>query len=152
MTATTKLSELAPERTTDQLPSTSTESLLIEALASDDIDEVKAELRHVWGHYQSLEYFLSDTANIINAARLMMADSAVDNDLDPIELVARLSASEVIDQAYENAHSAIGFRNILGLEMPDAVRFIYNNGGPLPTAADTHPDNDEEDADILPLD
>ena len=64
MTAITNtLDILLPLTPAGALPSSRTEDMLQDALDSDNIDVVKAQLAHIWGHYQSLEFMLNSLAH-----------------------------------------------------------------------------------------
>jgi len=124
---TTKLSDLVPARTAGQLPSSRTESLLTDALASDDIDTVKANLMHVWGHYQSLEFFINDVEANIKALNGALNDPDVENDIDPITLAAGFYNTAGIGMAYETAHESGGLGMLLGLTVPESLRLAYSD-------------------------
>lgn len=124
--ATIKLSELIAPRTAGALPSSRTVSLLDEALASDDIDVVKAQLVHVWAHYQSLEFILNGAAENIETINNARSSDRVENDVtNDLELAAGYFATGAIDVAYENAHSIGFFMQVLGLSPMDALKMIY---------------------------
>jgi len=122
---TTKLSDLIPPRTAGSLPSSRTEGLLAQALESDDIDEVKAQLVHIWGHYQSLEFFLNDRAGIAETIRNAQA-ADLEQDVDPVDLVIGFLSTGGTDMAYDLAHNALN-GVAAGYTVPEALRVIYSH-------------------------
>lgn len=110
-----------PLRTAGALPSSRTQDMLQAALDEEDIEQVKAQLKHVWGHYQSLEFILNSHELHANALRAVQAQNP---DIDIATLAARYYASVVLDQAYENAHATL-FLVQFGITVPQALRAIY---------------------------
>lgn len=123
----TKLSDLLKNRTAGALPSSRTEDMLTQALESNDIDEVKGQLMHVWAHYQSLEFSLNDVT--LNAQVLREAKAHTEtHDVDDIELAVHFFAAPQLETAYEAAHQV---NTVIALGMaktvPDALRVIYRD-------------------------
>lgn len=119
--------ELMP-RTVEDLPSTRTESLLYVALESDDIEVVKANLTHVWLHYQSLELAVANAANVEESLEELSKNPAFDQDLPPFSLAARFFSSVVILNAYELAHRAGAFARMLDVLPTIAVKEMHEPG------------------------
>lgn len=122
-----KLSDMLPARTAGALPSSRTQSLLEEALASDNIDDVKAQLVHVWAHYQSLEFMLVGWEANKKTVEAALEDPDVEVDVDPAEIPYRFFATGAIDIAYDNAHSVGFFMGLLGMPVTEALRNIYDH-------------------------
>ena len=122
---TPKLDEVLPLRTAGALPSSRTEDMLAEALASDDIEHVKAQLQHVWGHYQSLEFALVEAAANTTGIRDGILEYGL-QDEDPVDIVARIIALPVLEQAYNAAHRSLDGVAI-GMTVPDTLRLIYSD-------------------------
>ncbi|AYN56937.1 hypothetical protein HOU45_gp52 [Microbacterium phage Armstrong] len=121
------LDAVLPLRTHGALPSSRTEDQTVRALESDNIDEVKAQLAHVWAHYQSLEF-------IVNAVskNLEGIDVAATNGILPYadaEVALRVLATEGIEGAYQLAHATMDYIAFLGMTPPDAVRAVYAGAG-----------------------
>lgn len=125
MTDNTKLQDVLPLRTAGALPSSRTEDMLADALASDNIDAVKAQLTHVWAHYQSLEFALNLAAQPagIKAIQDATREEGLE-DADPVAVTARAIATVILEGAYETAHQ-IGLFLSLGMSAPDALRTLY---------------------------
>lgn len=122
---TSTLDAALPLRTAGALPSSRTEDMLADALASNDIDAVKAQLVHVWGHYQSLEFALNSLT--LPEAAESFREAATEEGLqdeDPITVALRAVAGPILEGAYDTAH-AIGFFLSMGLTAPDALRQLY---------------------------
>lgn len=131
MTATeatqpTKLSDLIPARTSGALPSSRTERLLTEALESDDINTVKAQLVHVWGHYQALEFFLSGVTANKETLQAALDDPALEHDIDPLDLAIGFFATGAVDIAYDAAHQTGMLTSLLGMTVPQALRMMFD--------------------------
>ena len=75
-TITDALNEAEPFRTAGALPSTRTFGMVENALESDDIDVVKAELVHTRAHSQSLEYILNAEETILTSLRTSIAEGS----------------------------------------------------------------------------
>lgn len=128
----TTLSSLVPKRTAGALPSCRTEGMLANALASDNIDEVKAQLMHVWAHYQSLELLLHNREYNSGILALAKEETPI-HDLDDADLALGFFATGAIEVAYDNAHAVTDILDAdLAETVPQALRVIY-------------PDNDYSD-------
>lgn len=121
-----KLSTIAKPYNRDQVPSTATEQMLADALASDNIDTVKAHVAHIWAHYQSLEFFLTNTAVNLKALRSALEEPRVENDLDPVEFLVNYYAGPAVLLAYEAAHDLDVYVHLMGMNVPDALRTYYD--------------------------
>ena len=98
-TITDALNEAEPFRTAGALPSTRTFGMVENALESDDIDVVKAELVHTRAHYQSLEYILNDEENILTSLRTSIAEGEYPTPTTPDEAEAPRAAGQGVESA-----------------------------------------------------
>lgn len=124
-----KLSEASPKQTAGQLPSSVTKPTLLDAaLKSDDIDTVKAALRHVWFHYQALELNLHDrqtNLDMFKAVRTAVEDGTyVDDVQDEFEIATGFMAIGMIEAAHDEAHKAAFLSSILGLDPTETFKGI----------------------------
>lgn len=143
---TRKLSDLIATRTAGALPSSRTFGQTEAALASDNIEEVKAQLSHVWAHYQALEYIVHDRAANAETIRNALADETVENDVeDLIDLVTGYFATGAIEIAYGTAHSTLPLISILGLDVQAALREL------LPQLDYSDPERELSDSDLAAL-
>lgn len=122
-----KLSDLILRRTAGALPSSRTSSILDNTLKSNDIDLVKAQLMHVWAHYQALEFMVHDrdtVATIIAKAKL----ETTEHDVSDIDLILGYYATGAIDVAYDIAHSTSDVIQAgRASTVPEALRFIFSD-------------------------
>lgn len=125
-----RLDQLNPARTAGSLPAARTMVQVESALASDNIDAVKAELEHTRAHYNSLEYALFSA----RAAKQTLLDG-IESGLYPtpsstaeaIELTLRIVAEDTIEAAYDIAHMAGDAANRAGVPVEDAIRAGFSN-------------------------
>lgn len=148
----TNLDAQLPARTAGSLPSTRTFGMVEDALASENIDEVKAELIHTRAHYQSLEYMLNSEARIIET--ILKANENAANDPEQpapetfeetVRLIVRLYSSVITDSAYDTAHSVGFFMGVLGMDLQEALRTLYDD------LDHRDPEREVTDADIATL-
>ena len=124
-----KLDKVAPKRTAGALPSTRTFSMVADALASEDIDQVKGELQHTRAHYQSLEYMLNHDEQIAKTIIESFSDPECpvpETVEDAVRLTTRVFASAVLDAAYDNAHAIGFFVQVLGRDVQQALQSLYS--------------------------
>lgn len=126
-----KLSSLSPEKTAGQLPSSRTkEACFDKPMASDNIAEVKAALKHIWLHYQALELVVSDrkgTAAVFeNAQKAVQAGTHV-QDVTDLELATGYMAVGVVEGAYHIAHEAGMVATVLNVDVLEALKLIAFN-------------------------
>lgn len=129
-TITDALNEAEPFRTAGALPSTRTFGLVEDALESEDIDVVKAELAHTRAHYQSLEYTLNDEETILTELRTSIAEGEYPTPTTPdeaLELAVRVYSTAIVEVAYANAHNIDFFVVALGMHVQDALKQLYSN-------------------------
>lgn len=124
------ISESMPERTAGALPSQRTkDTLLTQALESDDIETVKALMVHVWHHYESLELMLHDRAGNRELFEKLDADVAaglVDIDVTDRELYIGYMATGLIENAYVVSHQSGSLAAMFGYTPQDALpKFGY---------------------------
>ena len=127
-TITDALNEAEPFRTAGALPSTRTFGMVENALESDDIDVVKAELVHTRAHYQSLEYILNDEETILTSLRASIAAGEYPTPTTPdeaLELAARVYSKVIVEVGYDNAHNIGFFVGVLGMSVQDALKQLY---------------------------
>ena len=123
---TTKLSDLVPARTAGELPSSRTYQQQLDAMASDDINSVKAQLAHVWAHYQSLEFLLSGVAHNKETISLALNDEDVENDISELDLALGFFAVGAVGIAYHMAHESMGIAQLFfGGDVQAALRELY---------------------------
>lgn len=117
--------DLPPVMTAGALPSSRTEDMLQAALDSTDLEEKNAHLKHIWAHYQSLEFALANTD--LNTTILQeFADSEGIGRDQFAEFASKFFLMAVLNSAYETAHQtglylAIGFAETV----PGALRQLY---------------------------
>jgi hypothetical protein len=125
-TQPTKISTLSPDRTAGQLPSSRTmESCFLKPMASDDIDEVKAALKHIWFHYQVLELVVSDrkgTALVFENAKKAVEAGTHEQDVTDLEMATGYMAVGVVEGAYTVAHEVGMLYSMLGLDPITALK------------------------------
>jgi hypothetical protein len=119
-----------PLRTHGALPSSRTESQTEEALASDDIELVKAQLAHVWGHYQSLEFIVNavkqnfeGVAGLVDTGFIRADDTKLG-----AEVALRVLAGKGIEGAYKLAHFSMDLVAV-GASPAEAIRAVYDGAG-----------------------
>lgn len=128
-TITDALNEVEPIRTAGALPSSRTNDMVEDALSSDDIDQVKAELTHSRAHYQSLEFLLNDEATILATLQDSIEVGEYPTPTTPaeaLELAVRIYSKVVIEVAYDNAHR-IGIFMAMGMSVQEALQTLYSN-------------------------
>lgn|GEM_PF-5957228 len=126
---TDKLNQTFPVRTAGALPSTRTYGMVEEALASDDIEVVKAELVHSRAHYQALEYMLNSEARLIETFLDGLANDPEtpkpETTEDVVRILARVYGTVVLEAAYDTAHSTGFFMGVLGMDLQTALQNLY---------------------------
>lgn len=122
-----ELNTLLPLSTAGALPSSRTEGMLQEALDTDDIQHVKSQLAHIWGHYQSLEFMVNalatDPADVIKAAHDTGIIETV-AEAEAMHAAFRIAAEVFLLQAYQAGHTALDGLSY-GLSVPDSLRNLY---------------------------
>lgn len=145
------LAAMLPQRKAYQLPSVQTEHQLEVALEADDIESVKSQLVHVWGHYQALEILLHAADNnndsMLGAVHTFCDDQGLDFDsltaTQALTLAQRITATEFVDFAYDITHQTTLAIVLGGLTMPEAVKSGFSQ------LDFTDPDKPETDDDVL---
>lgn len=121
-----KLDEALPPTTAGDLPSSLTYHQMEAALAETDIDMVKAQLIHVWAHYQALEFMLAGEALNIAATKETIKELHLE-DVDLHDLTARVYSNGIILAAYEAAHLAGKIMFASGVPIGLALRTLFTD-------------------------
>ncbi|WIC89476.1 hypothetical protein SEA_BAJUNIPER_53 [Microbacterium phage BAjuniper] len=127
-TFTDALNEKLPTRTAGALPSSRTNGMVTDALASEDVEALSHELIHTRAHYQSLEFMLSDEGRAFEVLKQGIADGEVPEPTtvdEAIQLALRFSATVALEAAYDTAHSTGFFIAVLGMDVQGALRQLY---------------------------
>lgn len=128
-----KMSEQLSTRTAGSLPSQRTkESCLIAPLASDDIDEVKSALLHIWLHYEALELAVSDRKSnyeVLTETHEAIAAGVIEDDVDDWDKVVTDGFLDgLVESAYTTAHAAPQMAQLFGVDITSSLQaFGFNH-------------------------